>query len=280
MRRHDRGLHREVVSDLNAAIASLIADERLGAVATVVAGPDIGAKAVVSVGTGIVAGSIPGEIAGDVLTDAEELMRHEQSRTLYYGDRRVFIETLAPPPVLLVFGAGHITQSLVRIAHEVGFRVVVSDARAAWATPERFPDVDRLIVGWPDAVFSEITIDQRTYTALLSHDARFEEPVLRAVHRSPVRYIGAMGSRRTHEQRKERLRGEGWTDDEIAAIHGPIGLDLGAETPAETAVSIVAEMIQARYGTGSGLSLLGTDGRIHTSRPEDGTSAANEGTRR
>jgi len=262
-----------VTRDLLEAIRYLSADEVLGSSATVVAGPGIGARAIVESGAGYIAGALPDDIADDVLADADALAEHEQSRTLDYGERRVFIETLAPPPVLLVFGAGHIAQPFTRMAKELGFHTIVADARGAFATEERFPHVDELIVGWPDKVLDHVELDRRTYVALLSHDARFEDPVFPVVRARPVKYIGAMGSRRTHRQRLERLRGQGWTDEELTRIHGPIGLDVGAETPAETAVSILAEIIQVRYGHGSGVSLRGAEGRIHTQRgDEEGTA--------
>lgn len=250
-------------------VRRLGAEEILGALAVVVEGLGIGSRAVIEAGVGYTAGLLPDEIAEDVLADAETLMHHEQSRTLAYGDHRVFIETLAPSPVLLLFGAGHIAQPLSRFGRDLGFRVVVADARATWATPERFPDVDELIVAWPERVLDHIDLDSRTYVALLSHDPRFEDPVFPIVRDAPVRYIGAMGSRRTHRQRLERLEAAGWTADELARIHGPIGLDIGAETPAETAISILGEMIQVRYGSGTGMSLRGSDARIHAQRGEE-----------
>ncbi len=257
-----------MVNDVADALGALIAAERLGAVATVVGGPGVGAKAVLDDEGRVLTGSLPDGLE-DVAGDAIQLMRHEQNRTLAYGDRQVFIETVAPHPRLLIFGAGHIAQSLARIAPELGFRVVVADARATWATPERFPDVEELIVAWPDAVFDQFALDHRTYVVLLSHDARFEDPVFPAVHKAPVRYIGALGSRRTATMRVERLRDQGWSEDEIARIHAPIGIDIGAEQPAEVAVSILAEMVRVRYGVGSGMSLKGQEGRIHAQRPED-----------
>ena len=258
-----------MVNDVAAALGELIAAERLGAVATVVDGPGVGVKALLDEKGRVLAGELPEALADDVPADAVQLMQNEQNRTLVYGDRQVFLETVAPQPRLLIFGAGHIAQSLARIAPELGFRVLVADARATWATPERFPDVDDLIVAWPDAVFEQVELDRRTYVVLLSHDARFEDPVFPAVHEAPVRYIGALGSRRTAAQRVERLRDQGWSDDDIARIHAPIGIDIGAEQPAEVAVSILAEMVRVRYGVGTGLSLKGTDGRIHTQRPEE-----------
>lgn len=254
-------------------IKGLLRDERLGAVATVVSGDGIGDKAVLDYESGIIAGSLPDAVVADVLGDARELMGREQSKTLSYGDITVFIEVLAPQPVMLVFGAGHNAQPLTKMAKELGFRVVVADARPMWATEDRFPDADRVIVGWPDAVFAEIPLERRTYVVLLSHDPRFEDPVFQAVHGEPIRYLGAIGSRRTHRARLERLAAEGWTQEQLDSIYGPVGLDIGAETPAEMAVSILAEIIQARYGAGSGFSLRGVAGRVHKQRgEEEGTS--------
>ncbi len=251
------------------AVRQLSDMERLGAIAAVVAGPDIGMKAVIDADDGVIAGSLPDDISAEVLNDAAQLMEHEQSRTLGYGEREVYIETLAPPPVLMIFGAGHISQPLSNMARQLGFRVIVADARPKWATPERFPDVDELVVGWPDAVFEKFELDRRTYVAVLNHDARFERPLFPMVKEAPVRYIGAMGSRKTHRDRVARLAADGWSDEEIDRIHGPIGLDIGAETPEEMAISILSEIIQVRYGHGTGLSLHGTQGRIHAQRGEE-----------
>jgi xanthine dehydrogenase accessory factor len=251
------------------ATKRLIDKERLGAVVTVVAGPETGSKAVVDYAEGVVAGSLPTGIEHEVLADAAALMEREQSRTLTYGERSVFVETIAPQPLMMIFGAGHNAQPLTTMAKQLGFKVVVGDARPMWATDERFPDADEVIVGWPDAVFERIPLDRRTYVVLLSHDARFEDPVFSEVHGKPIRYLGAIGSRRTHRARLERLAGEGWTQEERDSIYGPVGLDIGAETPAEMAVSILAEVIQARYGAGSGLSLRGETGRVHKQRGEE-----------
>lgn len=255
------------------AVKGLMDAERLGAVVTVVAGPGIGAKAVIDFEDGVIAGSLPEPVGSDVLSDASELMLREQSKTLAYGDMSAFVETVAPQPVMLIFGAGHNAQPLTSMAKQLGFRVVVADARPMWATNERFPDADDVVVGWPDAVFAKIALDRRTYVVLLSHDPRFEDPVFAEVHGKPIKYLGAIGSRRTHRARLERLAGEGWSEAELATIFGPVGLDIGAETPAEMAVSILGEIIQARYGAGSGLSLRGETGRVHKQRgDESGTT--------
>lgn len=252
------------------AIRRLVATERLGAVATVVAGPDIGAKAVIDIEDGYVAGELPAAITDDVLADATELADHEQSRTLSYGEVEVFIETVAPQPVLLIFGSDEVAEPLTVMASEMGFRVVVSDPRRAFTTPERFPLAADVVVGWPDKVADQLHVDRRTYVVLLNHNARFEDPALKMVVGSPARYIGAMGSRRTHAKRIAKLEEWGLAADDIDRIHGPVGLDIGAETPAEVAISILAEIIQARYGFGTGRPLRGTEGRIHQQRPEAG----------
>ncbi len=264
MRRHDRGIHRTMVKEAIEAVAALEEDERLGAMITVIEGPDAGSVVVVDRSDGRIAGDDAPWFDEDVHSDACDLMDREESKSLTYGERRIFIDTIAPSPIMMIFGAGHIAQPLSLFARELGFRVVVADARATWATPERFPNVDELIVAWPDAVFDHIAPDRRTYVVLLSHDSRFEIPVFEAVHEKPIRYLGAMGSRRTHGLRVERLRTEGWTAEQIDTIHGPIGLDLKGRSPAETAVAILAEVIQVRYGAGSATSLRGTDAAIHT----------------
>ncbi len=255
--------------DILDAVRGLIEDERLGAAITVVEGADVGARAVIDAERGYIAGSMPDDIADDIVEDASSLMENEQKRTLGYGERQVFIESITPQPHLLIFGAVHVAQSLCRLAADLGFRVTISDARPMFTTAERFPEADKVIVGWPDQVMDELLMDGRTYVVLLSHDARFEDPVLPAVLASPAKYIGAMGSRRTHAKRMERLAAEGFSEEQIARIHGPVGLDIGAESPGEVAVSILAEMIQARYGSGSGNSLKGRAGRIHLQRTED-----------
>ena len=255
--------------DFLTAVRGLIDAERFGAVATVVEGDGVGAKALVEVGSGVIAGSLPDALVADVVSDAAELSLKEQSRVVEYESANVFIEALAPPPVLVVFGAVHIAQALCTHATLLGYRVTVSDARPAFTTEERFPEAAQVIRGWPEEVVGQLEADQRTYVVLLSHDARFEDPVLRWGMEADLRYLGAMGSRRTHTNRVEKYRGMGYTDEQIASIPGPVGLDIGAETPGETAVSILAEMIQVRYGSGDGLSLRGREGRIHRQRTDD-----------
>jgi xanthine dehydrogenase accessory factor len=249
------------------AVQDLLDREVFGSVVTITEGPAVGGKAVIDSGGEVVAGSIPNEIAEDVVADALSLMEHEQHRTMQYGDHEVFVETLAPPPEMVIFGAVHVAQSLATFASQMGYRVTVADSRAVFATEERFPG-SRVLVGNPDEILDQITLDRRTWVIVLSHEKRLEDPVIEVALKSPVRYVGAMGSRRTHALRVERLKEKGFSDEDIARIHGPVGLDIGAESPQEMAVSILAEMTQVRYGHGSGMPLRGVEGRVHKQRPD------------
>lgn len=269
MRWNNRRLHRAVVSDTLAAIQDILDTERFGSVVTFVAGPALGTKAVLNSDGIPVAGEVPKEVAVEVTEDAIALMNHEQHRSMAYGDHTVFFETLAPQPDLLVFGAVHVAQALTTFASRMGYRVSVVDSRPAFASPERFPEAHQVLVGWPADLMDQLSFDRRTWVVVLSHDVRHETPVLEAALRSESRYIGAMGSRRTHKLRVERLQAMGFDEEATNRILGPVGLDIGAETPQEVAVSILAEMTMIRYGAGTGFSLHGTDGRIHKQRPED-----------
>jgi xanthine dehydrogenase accessory factor len=257
------------VKDTLPAIRRILEAEEFGSVITFVDGPVTGSKAVVDARGELVAGSLPDEVADDVREDAFALMGLEQHRAMGYAEHSVFIETLAPPPDLLIFGAVHIGQALSSFGSQMGYRVTVVDSRPAFATEERFPDAHRVLVGWPRDLMDQLGFDRRTWVIVLSHDPRHETPPLAAALKSDTRYIGAMGSRRTHAQRVERLKEMGFGDDDLSRIHSPIGLDIGAETPQEIAVSILAEMTLIRYGAGTGLSLRGVEGRVHKQRTDD-----------
>ena len=236
------------------AVAQLFEAEEFGSRATVVAGPALGQSAVIQARR-VIAGEVPSEIVDDVVHDAEALLDRERSQTLNYGDHEVYLESLVPRPHLMVFGAVHIAQELVPMARQLGFHVTVSDARPAFTTPERFPDADRLLIGWPDQIAA--VFDRRTYVVVLSHDARFEDPLWPLVMRSPVAYIGAMGSSKTAARRREKLLADGFSPQEVERIHGPIGLRIGAETPAEMALAILAEIVESRAKPGVPLELRG-----------------------
>ena len=174
----------------------------------------------------------------------------------------VFIESFAPPPRMVIFGAVDFTAALVRIAKVLGYRVTVCDARPAFATTVRFPQADEVVVDWPDRHLATIELGPRDAVCVLTHDPKFDVPAIVAALRTRCGYLGAMGSRRTHADRIERLREAGVTDDGLARVMAPIGLDIGARTPEETAVSICAEIIALRTGLAAS-SLRDTDGPIH-----------------
>jgi len=178
----------------------------------------------------------------------------------------VFIASYATPPRLLVFGAIDYAAAVASLGRFLGHRVTVCDARPVFATPARFPDAHEVVVDWPHRYLASTPVDSRTAVVVLTHDAKFDIPLLEVALRLPVAYVGAMGSRRTHAERLVRLREAGLTDAELARLRSPIGLDLGARTPEETAVSIIAEIIAVRRG-GTALPLTGTDGPIHRRTP-------------
>jgi xanthine dehydrogenase accessory factor len=183
------------------------------------------------------------------------------------GERRrdelsVFVQSFAPPPRMLVFGAIDFAAAVAREGKFLGYRVTVCDARPVFATRARFPDADEVVTDWPHRYLAGQNVDARTVICVLTHDPKFDVPLLEVALRTPAVYIGAMGSRRTHEDRLARLREVGMSEEELARLRSPIGLDLGARTPEETAVAIAAELIQLRWG-GSGRPLTGTTGRIH-----------------
>ena len=197
---------------------------------------------------------------GDSATD-QELVRASQeallrglSNTLELGGRGYFLEAFPVPPRLVIVGAVEIARSLVRIAHELGYKTVVVDGRPAFASPERFPDVDQLIVGWPDEVADSIGLGQEDAVVIMTHDPKFDEPGVAEALRRGCRYVGAIGSRKTQRERREHLRAAGFDRRDLARIHGPIGLDLGGRAPAETALAIMAEVVATRYDA-SGESL-------------------------
>ncbi len=174
----------------------------------------------------------------------------------------VLVESSVPAPRMIVFGAIDFASALVRVGKFLGYRVTVCDARPVFATRTRFPEADEIVVEWPHTYLERTETDGRTVLCVLTHDAKFDVPLLRLALRLPVAYVGAMGSRRTHLERNERLREVGVTELELARLRSPIGLDLGARTPEETALSIGAEIVASRRG-GSGVSLTGAHTPIH-----------------
>ncbi|MFJ6386668.1 XdhC family protein [Streptomyces sp. NPDC091972] len=184
-----------------------------------------------------------------------------------HGERRedavgVFLHSFAPPPRMLVFGAIDYAAAVARIGAFLGYRVTVCDARPVFATPKRFPDGVEVVVDWPHRYLAGTATDERTVICVLTHDPKFDVPLLEEALRRPAAYIGVMGSRRTHDDRMTRLAASGLTGAALSRLRSPIGLDLGARTPEEVAVSVAAEIVALRWG-GSGAPLTATAGAIH-----------------
>ena len=259
-----------------AEVADAVHEGRPVAVATVIEHPDPArAGSHLVVWPERVQGTLGSRRIDDaVADDARGLLAAGRSATLEYGPEgqrrgegmRVFVNSFAPRPRMLVFGAIDFAAAVARIGSFLGYRVTVCDARPVFATPQRFPAADEVVVDWPHRYLAAQAqagkLDGRTVITVLTHDPKFDVPLLEVALRLDVAYVGAMGSRRTHDDRLERLREAGLTADELARLSSPIGLDLGARTPEETAVSIAAEIIALRWG-GDGGRLSTMDGAIH-----------------
>jgi len=192
-------------------------------------------------------GTISNELDPIALNLAQEtLVGGESRRSMLNEDVEVFAEVILPPPTLIAVGGVHITIALMALAKTLGYRTVVVDPRSAFGNETRFPNVDQLIPLWPDEAFQQIPITRSTAIAMLTHDPKLDDPALRIVLPSPAFYVGALGSRTTQSKRRQRLLADGLTDQEINRLHGPIGLEIGAETPEEIAMSIMAEIVAAR----------------------------------
>jgi xanthine dehydrogenase accessory factor len=191
--------------------------------------------------------SAEGELANDatVLAAARRAMDVGASETLDHGGQKIFLHVYVPPQRLVIVGAVHIAQSLAPMAAMLDFDVTVVDPRGAWATGQRFPGV-KVIQEWADEAFQAMGLDANTAVVTLTHDPKLDDPALEAALKSEVFYVGALGSTRTHAKRKERLTQAGITDEQFARIHGPVGLNLGAKSPAEIAVSVLGQIIEVR----------------------------------
>ena len=210
---------------------------------------------------------VAGENVGERLHDPEleqEARRRGRSHVLELEGRTVFADVTAPPTRLFVYGAVDTAEALCRAAKLLGWQTVVADARASFATPERIPSADELLVTWPDEAMAAVEPDLGTAVIVLTHDDKFDLPLIRAALASDAFYIGWIGSRRNQERRRDLLREEGVTDDELDRISGPAGLDIGADTPSETAISMLGEILATRAGRAGG-RLKDAKTRIHAS---------------
>jgi xanthine dehydrogenase accessory factor len=218
------------------------------ATAKVIAGPNIGADMLL-VHPDTLLGSL-----GDPEADARVrerlagMLREGDPTQVEIGERRVFLEGHRPPPHLVIIGAVHIAIPLVTFGKTLGFRTTVIDARAQFATDERFPHADRLIEAWPDEALTQISLHPGVAAVCLAHDPKFEDPAMEVLLRSDAGYIGAVGSRATSAERHERLKAAGFSEEQLARIHGPVGLNIGGRTPEEVALSIMAEIVAVRRG--------------------------------
>jgi xanthine dehydrogenase accessory factor len=215
--------------ELVAPIAEAVREERPIALEIRITGEDAGAKRLVG---------------PDDDGPAAQLLARGETGIVDTPEGQLFVSSFAPRPAMYVFGAVDHAAAVAEIGRFLGFRVTICDARAKFATRERFPDVDELVVEWPDKFLANAPVDERTAICVLTHDHKFDVPVLKVALETPAGYIGAMGARRTNEDRAERLRAEGVTEDELARIHAPIGLRIGSRTPQEVAVAVAAEIVQ------------------------------------
>lgn len=260
----------EAQASLLRELIGLLQRDEPVALATVAAGPaPLAALLLVTPTT--VTGSLGTEGLDVAVTDdARGMLAVGQTGTRHYGSRgerriddvAVFVQAFTPPPRMLVFGATDFAAAVSRAGAFLGYRVTVCDARPVFATTKRFPDAHEVVCQWPHDYLAATTVDERTVIAVLTHDPKFDVPLLEVALRSGAGYVGAMGSRRTHDDRLERLRGVGLSEDELGRLRSPIGLDLGARTPEETAISIAAEIVQHRWG-GTGRPLGETAGPVH-----------------
>jgi xanthine dehydrogenase accessory factor len=225
---------------------------------TVIEGAPLGAHVLVVEGGERLGDGVPEE----VVAQADELIRGHRNQIVEVGETKVFAEIYAPPPRLLIYGAVDTAEALCKAANLLGWRTIVADARQKFATRERIPSATELIVAWPDEALAEVAPDHATAVVVLTHDDKFDIPALQAALATEAFYIGALGSRRNQERRRERLAEVGVSEEQFERISGPCGLDLGADSQPETALSILAEIVATRMGREGG-PLKTAKKRIH-----------------
>jgi xanthine dehydrogenase accessory factor len=255
--------------DVTVALLHALQSEEPAVLATVISAPSGQAELFgqqllfveTPAGSGLLLGTLSGTaLEKEIAREARELLQRGESAARRFpivddnqehgtdATVEVFYSVYPVPPRLIIVGAGHISIPLTKLAKVIGYQVIVIDAREAFATRERFPDADDVLVEWPDEAMSSLNISSSTAVAVLTHDDKFDVPALEAALRSPAGYVGAIGSRGTREQRDARLLAAGVTREEIARIHGPIGLPIGAKTPDEIALAILAQIVATRHG--------------------------------
>jgi xanthine dehydrogenase accessory factor len=263
-------VNRETFPELGRIAENIRAGTPVAA-ATLISGDETRVGRRMVIGPDSVSGSLGSARLDDaVRDDVVGMLAQGRTGIVHYGldgerrgdDLAVFVASYAPRPRMIVFGAIDFAAAVARVGSFLGYRVTVCDARETFATKKRFPEADEVVVSWPHKYLASTEIDERTVVCVLTHDPKFDVPLLELALRMPLAYVGAMGSRRTNEDRDQRLRELGLTDEELSRLHAPIGLDVGARTPEETAVSVAAEIIALRWG-GTGSQLRALDGPIH-----------------
>jgi xanthine dehydrogenase accessory factor len=238
--------------DLLRRARELVGEGTPSAVVTIVKGGPVGARVLVTSET--TEGQIDDAALHSAAVDAGRAALSDGASGIVTlpGDVDAFVDLFALPPLLVLIGAVHVAQAIVPFAQALGFRIAVADARATLATEERFPDVDDLLVAWPDEAYTQLPIDGNSAIVILTHDPKFDEPAILGALKTNAGYIGAVGSRKTNADRRVRLLDGGATEADLERVHGPIGLNIGGSTPQEMAISILAEVIAVRNGRDGG----------------------------
>jgi len=239
-------------------LAQVVEREERAVLFTVIEGEPLGAHMLVLEHGERLGAQLPAGLA----EQAGELIRGHRNQIIDLDGARVFAEIYAPPPRLLVYGAVDTAESLARLAKQLGWKAIVADARAKFATRERIPSADEIVVAWPEEALARVAPDHATAVVVLTHDDKFDVPALKAALATEAFYVGALGSRRNQERRRERLLEAGVDEADLDRIAGPCGLDLGAESQPETALSILAEIVAVRNGREGGRLGRSTQ-RIH-----------------
>ncbi len=230
------------------ALREVLLKEKTAVVVTVIRGPaELLGREMLVEENGDITGSRSDALNQQAVVLAREtLVQSESRRAMLNEEIEVFAEVILPPPTLIAVGGVHITIALMALAKTLGYRTVVIDPRSAFGNEERFPNVDKLIQRWPDEAFEEIPLTRSTAVAMLTHDPKLDDPALKIAWPSPAFYVGALGSKTTQSKRRQRLLEDGMTEEQLNRLHGPIGLKIGAGTPEEIAMSIMAEVVAAR----------------------------------
>jgi xanthine dehydrogenase accessory factor len=254
-------MSQETDSDLLRRSRDLAEAGTPAAVVTIVRGDGVGRKILVT--GSVVEGSFGDEALDAAAVDVARARLDDGASGLVAltGTVDAFVDIHRPRPLLVLIGAVHVAQVLLTFAQPLGFRTVVADARESLANRDRFPTVDQLLVAWPDDALAQLPITSSTAIVILTHDPKFDEPAITGALASPAGYIGAIGSRKTSAERRDRLQESGIPQDQVDRIHAPIGLDIGGRSPEEMAISILGEIIAERNGRGGG-SLRASSGRI------------------